>query len=122
MQKDGVHLKMRGEDGAEREVVTGHVIAATGYKVNLERLQFVSPEIRSQIKTANGSPILSSNFESTAPGLYFAGVAAANSFGPVMRFAFGARFAAQTLTRALAKGLSKVSVPVSVASAVSTAK
>ena len=122
IQKDGVRLKVRGEDGTEREIVAGHVIAATGYKVNLERLQFISPEIRSQIKTLNGSPVLSSTFESTVPGLYFAGVAAANSFGPVMRFAFGARFAAQTLTRALAKGFSKVSVPVSVGSAVSPAK
>ena len=122
IQKDGVHLKVRSEDGTERELVTGHVIAATGYKVNLERLQFVSQEIRSQIKTVNGSPILSSGFESTVPGLYFAGVAAANSFGPVMRFAFGARFAAQTLTHALAKGISKANVPVAVEGAVSTAK
>ncbi len=122
IQKDGVHLKVRAEDGTVREIVTGHVIAATGYKVNLERLQFVSQEIRSQIKTLNGSPVLSSSFESTVPGLYFAGVAAANSFGPVMRFAFGARFAAQTLTHALAKGLSKATVPVAVESAVSTAK
>ena len=122
IQKDGVHLKVRAEDGTEREIVTGHVIAATGYKVNLERLQFVSQEIRSQIKTLNGSPVLSSSFESTVPGLYFAGVAAANSFGPVMRFAFGARFAAQTLTHALAKGLSKATVPVAVEGAVSTAK
>lgn len=122
IQKDGVHLKVRSEDGTERELVTGHVIAATGYKVNLERLQFVSQEIRSQIKTVNGSPVLSSSFESTVPGLYFAGVAAANSFGPVMRFAFGARFAAQTLTHALAKGISKANVPVAVEGAVSTAK
>ena len=122
IQKDGVHLKVRAEDGTEREIVTGHVIAATGYKVNLDRLQFVSQEIRSQIKTLNGSPVLSSSFESTVPGLYFAGVAAANSFGPVMRFAFGARFAAQTLTHALAKGLSKATVPVAVEGAVSTAK
>ena len=43
--------------------------------------------------------MLSSSFESSMPGLYFVGVAAANSFGPVMRFAFGAGFAARTLAR-----------------------
>jgi thioredoxin reductase len=122
VQNKRVHLKVRAEDGSEREIVTGHVIAATGYRVDLERLQFVSPEIRSEVKAINRVPVLSSSFESTVPGLYFVGVAAANSFGPVMRFAFGAGFAAQTLTRALAKGLSKASVPVSVGSAVSTAK
>jgi hypothetical protein len=31
-------------------------------------------------------------------GLYFVGAAAANSFGPLMRFAFGAGFAARRLT------------------------
>jgi hypothetical protein len=40
------------------------------------------------------------------PGLYFVGVTAANSFGPVMRFAFGAEFAAYTVTRALVKSVS----------------
>ena len=79
----------------QREIVTEHVIAATGYKVDLERLKFLSPEIRSRLKTVQGAPMLSSTFESSVPGLYFAGVAAANSFGPVMRFAFGAGFAAR---------------------------
>jgi hypothetical protein len=58
--------------------------------------------------------VLSSNFESSVPGLYFAGVSAANSFGPVMRFAFGAGFAARTLTRALEKLHSRTSATVSV--------
>ena len=38
-----VHLHLRSVDGTEREVVTQHVIAATGYKVDLERLKFLSP-------------------------------------------------------------------------------
>ena len=98
-----VHLSVQAADGSKREIVTEHIIAATGYRVDLERLKFLNPEIRSQIKTVAGAPVLSSTFESSMPGLYFAGVAAANSFGPVMRFAFGAGFAARTLTRALAK-------------------
>lgn len=117
-----VHLKLRAEDGSAREIVTGHVIAATGYKVDLERLQFLSPEIRSKIKAVNRVPVLSSTFESSVPGLYFAGVAAANSFGPVMRFAFGAGFAARTLTRALEKSLSKETASAQIAKAATTAK
>lgn len=102
--KDGrAHLHLRTADGSQRELVADHVIAATGYKVNLDRLGFLSSEIRSQLKLVGGSPVLSTKFESSVPGLYFSGITAANSFGPVMRFAFGAGFAARTITRALSK-------------------
>ena len=104
--KDGkVHLHVRSAQGTEREVVADHIIAATGYKVDVERLKFLSKEIREKIKTVDRTPILSSAFESSVPGLYFVGLAAANSFGPVMRFAFGAAFAARRLTRAMTKAL-----------------
>jgi hypothetical protein len=78
--------------------------------------------VRERIKILNRAPVLSSNFESSVPGLYFAGVAAANSFGPVMRFAFGAGFAARTLTRALEKSVSRVGAAIPVARAASTTK
>jgi thioredoxin reductase len=111
-----IALHLCGLDGSEREVVAEHVIAATGYKVDLDRLKFISPEIRSQLKTADGSPALSRRFESSVPGLYFAGLTAAHSFGPVMRFAFGAGFAARTIAGALAKSAiaqTSISVPAS---------
>ena len=111
-----------GRGRQQREIVTEHVIAATGYKVDLERLKFLNPEIRSKIKAINGAPVLSSTFESSMPGLYFAGVAAANSFGPVMRFAFGAGFAARTLTRALAKSASRQTASVPVRSVAASSK
>jgi thioredoxin reductase len=112
IQNGRVCLHLRAADGSQHELLTEHVIAATGYKVNLDRLQFVSAEIRSQLKLVNGSPVLSSNFESSLPGLYFAGITAANSFGPVMRFAFGAGFAARTLTRAMSKSRTRNSALV----------
>jgi thioredoxin reductase len=102
-----VHLHLRGLNGSTRELVTEHVIAATGYKVDVERLAFLNPAIRAKLKCVNGAPVLSTNFESSVPGLYFVGIAAANSFGPVMRFAFGAGFAAQRLTQAMAKLLAR---------------
>lgn len=121
--KDGrVHLSVQAADGSKREILTEHIIAATGYRVDLERLKFLNAEIRSQVKTVAGSPVLSSTFESSMPGLYFAGVAAANSFGPVMRFAFGAGFAARTLTRALSKSVAKEPASVPVRSVATTAK
>jgi thioredoxin reductase len=112
IQDGHVCLHLRAADGSTRELHTEHIIAATGYKVDLDRLKFVSAEIRSKLKVVGGSPVLSTSFESSVSGLYFAGIAAANSFGPVMRFAFGAGFAARTLTRAMAK--SSLRTPVQV--------
>ena len=109
-----VRLSLRGADGTQREIETEHIISATGYRVDLDRLKFLSADIRSNVETAGNMPVLSTTFESSAPGLYFVGIAAANSFGPVMRFAFGAGFTARHLTQRLASSLSKErpSVPV----------
>lgn len=99
---DRVCLKVRDADGTVSELVANHVIAATGYKPDLRQFRFLSAEIQSRLKTVDGSPKLSSAMESSIPGLYFTGTITANSFGPVMRFAFGARFAAPRIARALA--------------------
>jgi thioredoxin reductase len=100
-----VELCLQAQDGNERKIQVDHVIAATGYKVDLDRLKLLNAEIRSRVKSVNKTPILSSEFECSVRGLFFVGVAAANSFGPVMRFAFGADFAARTVARALEKSL-----------------
>lgn len=102
-----VRLTLMSEDSTEKVLCPEHVIAATGYKVDLNRLTFLAPEIRHRIKSVESTPILSSDFESSIPGLYFVGLAAANSFGPVMRFAFGAGFAARHLTHAISKVASR---------------
>jgi Pyridine nucleotide-disulphide oxidoreductase len=113
--RDGVvRLRLQARDGTEREIVSEHIVAATGYKVDLERLSFLAPQIRLNIRTIEGSPALSPSFESSVPGLYFVGVAAANSFGPVMRFAFGAGFAARKLTQTMVRSASQDRVPVPV--------
>lgn len=113
--KDGrVCLSLQAEDGTVRELSTQHVIAATGYRVNTDRLPFLPANVRSKLKTVNGTPILSSDFESSVPGLYFIGVSAANSFGPVMRFAYGAGFAARTVTRTMLKCLPEDSIAATV--------
>jgi thioredoxin reductase len=98
----GVNLQLVDRNGAEHSLVTEHVIAATGYRIDLQRLPFLSQDIRLQLTTVENAPVLSSNFESSIPGLYFLGAAATNSFGPVMRFAVGSKFAAQCASRHLA--------------------
>jgi len=119
---NGVCLHLRAADGSERKVVTQNIVAATGYKVNLDRLTFLSPTMRSQFKVVKGSPVLSSSFESSVPGIYFVGLAAATSFGPVMRFAFGAGFAARRLTETLQKALAHSPSSVEIRSVATTTK
>ena len=112
-----VSLELRTKEGEERELRVEHVIAGTGYRVDLNRLSFLSQSFRDQVRIAEGSPVLSSNFESSVPNLYFTGLAAAYSFGPVMRFAFGAGHTAKQLahhlSREVARGRSWSAVPES---------
>jgi cation diffusion facilitator CzcD-associated flavoprotein CzcO len=98
-----VHMELTSLSGDRRTLVADHVIAATGYKVDLRRLTFMSSDLRSAIKGTQQTPILSQHFESSVPGLFFVGTSAANSFGPLLRFAYGAEFAASHLTRYLAR-------------------
>lgn len=102
VQGESVRLNLRALDGTQRVLMADHVIAATGYKVDVARLNFLSSALLSKIATVAGTPVLSRNLESSVPGLHFIGIAAANSFGPVMRFACGAGFPARTLAQCIA--------------------
>jgi FAD-dependent urate hydroxylase len=97
----GIRLRLDAS-GSERELEVDHVIAATGYRVRLDALGFLDGALRNRLTTVGGAPALSSSFESSVPGLYFVGMAAANSFGPVMRFVCGTGFAAGRASRHLA--------------------
>ena len=88
--------------GEKRTLEADHLIAATGFKVELSRLKFLNEPLRTRIRSVAGSPILGRRFDSSIRGLYFVGIAAANSFGPLLRFAFGADYTARRLGRHLA--------------------
>jgi hypothetical protein len=91
------------EEGERRSAQTfDHVIAGTGYEPNVDALKFVAPELRAAIRRVERAPALSRNFESSVPGLYFAGPAAAFSFGPLLRFVTGASVAAPLVANHLA--------------------
>ncbi len=98
-----VRLGLTRTDGTREELVADHVIGATGYRVDLAKLPFLPAALRADMAMCDSSPNLSRHFESSVPGLYFVGVAAANNFGPVSRFAFGARFTSERLASHLAK-------------------
>jgi FAD-dependent urate hydroxylase len=118
-QGSGVLLGTRHtEDGTARmaELTADHVIAATGYRTDLARLPFLDVQLRARLRTVagTGSPVVGAGYQSVVPGLYFVGPAVAPVMGPLMRFVFGSRHAAVTVSRQLAgtSGTSRTSAPV----------
>src|SRR6185503_30549 len=99
-------LHLVTNDGTREVLQVDHVVAATGYRVDIDRLAFVGEALRSAIRTVKGGPVLSSNYESSVPGLYFIGPASLNSFGPVVRFVLGSSHSARRLTDHFSKTLS----------------
>ncbi|KUM89138.1 MULTISPECIES: FAD-dependent oxidoreductase [Streptomyces] len=79
-----------------------HVIAATGYRVDLAAMDFLGHELRTALAVSRGTPRLGAGYVSSVPGLYFTGLPAAASYGPVMRFVCGTEFASPRLARHLA--------------------
>jgi hypothetical protein len=107
VRRNKIQLQCATEDGSSQQLEADHVIAATGYRPSVERLAFIVPELAERLSYTGHMPALSSRFESTLPGLYFVGPIAANSFGPLMRFACAAKFIAPRLAAHLAGGAAK---------------
>jgi FAD-dependent urate hydroxylase len=102
-EKDGrVRLEVTRSGESSRELTVDHVIAATGYRTDLGRLQFLPETLRSKVRTLAGSPVVRRDYQSSIPGLYFVGPAVAPTMGPVMRFVFGTWHAAPAVARRLA--------------------
>ena len=98
-----VHLKFVEKDGTNTELVVDHLIGATGFRVAMSRLKFLDENLRQEVRSVEDTPVLSTNFESSVKGLYMVGVASANSFGPLTRFAYGAMFTSKHLSEHLVK-------------------
>jgi len=96
-----VHLALANGTGTS-SVAVDHVIGGTGYRVAMERLPFLGSDLRKRIRAVEDAPILNRFFESSVPGLFFVGLASANSFGPLTRFAYGAMYTSRRLSRHLA--------------------
>src|ERR1700722_17680334 len=104
-----VRLRLATDGGRYSHTIEAdHIIAATGYRPKLDRLTFIEPRVRAAISMVVNTPILSSHFQSSVAGLYFVGPIAANSFGPLMRFAVGAKYTARRLSQHLAATTEKV--------------
>jgi hypothetical protein len=76
-----------------------HVIAGTGFKVDVDRLGFLDAGLRQAIRRIMGSPRLNRRFETSVKRLHVIGPASALSFGPLFRFVVGAHYTVRTLAR-----------------------
>lgn len=91
-------------NGLEKTV--NHVIAATGFRINLEKAPFFDQELITLIEREDDYkqfPKLSDSFESSIPGLYFAGPLSSHSHGPTFRFILGLKKTAFSIVPSIVK-------------------
>jgi FAD-dependent urate hydroxylase len=91
---DGIALTL---DGGSRRL--DHVLLATGYRISVDKMLILDPQLRNRIVRHGDSPVLSAGFESSVAGLHFIGASAVASFGPLLRFIAGAGFAARRIVQ-----------------------
>ena len=99
---DGVIVDVSSRNGERSQVRADQVIAATGYRPDLQRLAFLDPAMRSAVRTVANTAAVDAGYQTSVPGLYMVGPAVAPVFGPVMRFVYGSAHAARTVARRLA--------------------
>lgn len=100
-----LELTFRDVTNTAHTVNVDHLICGTGYVVDVRKLAFLDESLAEQVQMLRGSPRLSANFEANVPGLYFGGLAAAATFGPVLRFIGGVPYAARTIAKHVASEL-----------------
>jgi thioredoxin reductase len=98
----GVRLVLANRNGGTEVLEADHVLSATGYRVDVDRMDLLSPRLRAAVRRTGTAPRLSAGLESSVPGLYFTGLAAAPTFGPLLRFVCGTGFAARRVSGAVA--------------------
>ena len=97
----GVRLTLDGPRQSSIDI--DHVIAGTGFRVDLARLTILSEELQAAIATHTQYPIVNRAGESSVPGLYFAGAHTGTSLGPSVRFVAGTHNVAGVVAAAAAR-------------------
>ena len=97
----GERVRVKLDDGSER--TADHVLLGTGYRVDVSKYDFFSPQLAHSIKRFQGYPQLREGFETSVPGLHILGAPAVWSFGPLNQFVVGTHYASRTLLRCIAQ-------------------
>jgi FAD-dependent urate hydroxylase len=105
----GVRLHL---DGAKQSTIDAdHVIAGTGFRIDVSRLSFLSEEIQTGLVKRANFPSVNKAGESTVPGLYFAGAHTMTSLGPGVRFISGTFHTAARVAASVARHARKGTGP-----------
>lgn len=100
-QANGSRLLLELDDGTHSLV--DHALLATGYRVDIGRLGVLAPDLVGRVAQNDGYPVLDAGFQSSVPGLHFVGSSALKSIGPLMRFIWGAGYAARRVAGAASR-------------------
>ncbi|MDX1415336.1 MAG: NAD(P)-binding domain-containing protein [Candidatus Promineifilaceae bacterium] len=85
-----------------QSIVVDDVIFATGYKVDMSRVDLLARgNILKRLTTHNGYPQLDETFQTNIPGLYITSMPAVQDFGLFFAFTISVRASAQVISRAL---------------------
>ncbi|MGE0668358.1 MAG: NAD(P)/FAD-dependent oxidoreductase [Sphingomonadales bacterium] len=95
--EDGLAVTL--DDGTV--LVVDHVILATGYRVRLPRVPFLS-ELQWRIEAEDGYPVLDEHFQTSIPGLFITSMPATRDFGPFFAFTISVRTSARLIAQAIA--------------------
>jgi thioredoxin reductase len=98
---NGVRLQLDGAKQSSIEV--DHVIAGTGFRIDVSRLSFLSEGIQAGLEIRANCPLVNRAGESAVPGLYFAGAHTMVSLGPGVRFISGTHATAAQLAKSVAR-------------------
>ena len=88
--------------GREDRIAIDHVVLATGYRVDMAQVPFLSRgNLLEGLETRNGYPILDERFQSSVPGLFITSMSATQDFGPFLAFTVSADASARIIAPAL---------------------
>jgi len=91
------------DNGAEIRV--DHLLFGTGYRIDISKYEFLSPELIKGVRLLDGYPDVEAGFSTSVPGLHFIGATAARKFGPLLNFVAGTEFSSKELSRYMVKNL-----------------
>jgi len=100
---DGSGVQLLVEGPRQSVLNVDHVIAGTGFRIDLVRLPFLPESLRARISTINRYPVVNRAGESSVPGLYFVGAPTAVSIGPSARFIAGTHNMSAKVAKAVAR-------------------
>ena len=100
---DGSGVQLLVEGLRQSALNVDHVIASTGFRIDLTRLPFMPEGLRARISTINRHLAVTRVGESSVPGLYFVRAPTAVSVGPSARFIAGTHNISAKLAQTMAR-------------------